>query len=120
MEDAPPCACCHHFDCLAVPGGLLALQLQLPLSARGLQHQPSGHEGEHGFWYLAVLLRCVPSISPPAVSFQMARVCWWFFFSKIIELSDTVGGLRGRLGVKGRRPGASLVPSDPLCRSSSS
>lgn len=27
----------------------------------------------------------------PFVGFtQMARVCWWVFFSKIIELSDTV------------------------------
>ena len=23
--------------------------------------------------------------------FQMANVCWWFFFSKVIELLDTVG-----------------------------
>ncbi|GAA6073537.1 ELOVL fatty acid elongase 8b isoform X2 [Tachysurus ichikawai] len=28
------------------------------------------------------------STSPLAM--RMARVCWWFFFSKVIELSDTV------------------------------
>uniref|UniRef100_A0A8C8S5G9 Elongation of very long chain fatty acids protein n=1 Tax=Pelusios castaneus TaxID=367368 RepID=A0A8C8S5G9_9SAUR len=26
----------------------------------------------------------------PCLSQQMARVCWWFFFSKVIELLDTV------------------------------
>lgn len=24
------------------------------------------------------------------LSLQMANVCWWFFFSKVIELMDTV------------------------------
>lgn len=24
---------------------------------------------------------------------QMARVCWWFYFSKVIELADTVSKL---------------------------
>lgn len=44
--------CCYLFDCLAVPGHILALQLQLPLSACGLQHQPSGNEGKRALWYL--------------------------------------------------------------------
>ena len=54
------------FDCLAVPGGILALQLQLPVPACGLQHRPSGHEGKQGLWYLPVQA-CVlqRDLSPP-------------------------------------------------------
>lgn len=28
---------------------------------------------------------------------QMARVCWWFYFSKVIELTDTVSKLSSPL-----------------------
>lgn len=28
---------------------------------------------------------------------QMARVCWWFYFSKVIELADTVSKLSSLL-----------------------
>jgi len=27
------------------------------------------------------------------VELQMVNVCWWFYFSKFIELSDTVSNL---------------------------
>lgn len=42
--------CCYLFDCPVVPGHILALQLQLPLSACGLQRQPSGNEGRPALW----------------------------------------------------------------------
>uniref|UniRef100_A0A671USI5 Elongation of very long chain fatty acids protein n=1 Tax=Sparus aurata TaxID=8175 RepID=A0A671USI5_SPAAU len=42
-------------------------------------------------WISNYSLLCQPvdySTSPLAM--RMARVCWWFFFSKVIELSDTL------------------------------
>ncbi|XP_003974148.1 ELOVL fatty acid elongase 8b [Takifugu rubripes] len=42
-------------------------------------------------WLSSYSFLCQPvdySTSPLAM--RMARVCWWFFFSKIIELSDTI------------------------------
>lgn len=42
-------------------------------------------------WLANYSLLCQPvdySTSPLAM--RMARVCWWFFFSKVIELSDTI------------------------------
>ncbi|XP_060939649.1 ELOVL fatty acid elongase 8a [Limanda limanda] len=42
-------------------------------------------------WLARYSLLCQPvdySDSPPAM--RMARVCWWFYFSKVIELSDTI------------------------------
>lgn len=42
-------------------------------------------------WLSSYSLLCQPvdySTSPLAM--RMARVCWWFFFSKVIELSDTL------------------------------
>uniref|UniRef100_A0A8C5GW25 Elongation of very long chain fatty acids protein n=1 Tax=Gouania willdenowi TaxID=441366 RepID=A0A8C5GW25_GOUWI len=42
-------------------------------------------------WLARYSLLCQPvdySNSPNAM--RMARVCWWFYFSKVIELSDTV------------------------------
>ncbi|KAL8596025.1 hypothetical protein ACOMHN_021065 [Nucella lapillus] len=42
-------------------------------------------------WLAGYSLRCQPvdySDSPQAL--RMARVCWWFYFSKFIELLDTV------------------------------
>lgn len=47
-----PYPCCYLFDCPAVPGHIVALQLQLLLSACGLQHQPSGNEGKRALWCL--------------------------------------------------------------------
>lgn len=42
-------------------------------------------------WLAGYSLKCQPvdySTSPLAM--RMAKVCWWFYFSKVIELSDTV------------------------------
>lgn len=69
MVEIFPYPCRYLFDCLAVPGRILALQLQLPLSACGLQHKPSGDEGKQVLWYL-LMQACVlqrglsPLLSP--------------------------------------------------------
>lgn len=55
--------------CLAVPGHVLALQLQLPLSACGLQHQPSGDKGKQALWYL-LMQACVLQPLTSAVSLR--------------------------------------------------
>ncbi|XP_012720286.2 ELOVL fatty acid elongase 8b [Fundulus heteroclitus] len=49
------------------------------------------HEFLVASWLSRYSLLCQPvdySTSPLAM--RMARVCWWFFFSKVIELSDTL------------------------------
>lgn len=42
-------------------------------------------------WFAGYSISCQPvdySLSPQAM--RMARVCWWFYFSKFIELLDTI------------------------------
>ncbi|KPP74915.1 elongation of very long chain fatty acids protein 4-like [Scleropages formosus] len=41
-------------------------------------------------WLANYSLLCQPvDYSNSALGMRMAKVCWWFFFSKVIELSDT-------------------------------
>ena len=46
----------------------------------------------HIIWAVlfAMFLRTLLSSEPVHIHFQMASVCGWFFFSKIVELLDTV------------------------------
>uniref|UniRef100_A0A665WUH4 Elongation of very long chain fatty acids protein n=1 Tax=Echeneis naucrates TaxID=173247 RepID=A0A665WUH4_ECHNA len=42
-------------------------------------------------WLSRYSLLCQPvDYSGSPLAMRMARVCWWFYFSKVIELSDTV------------------------------
>uniref|UniRef100_A0A673AVQ6 Elongation of very long chain fatty acids protein n=1 Tax=Sphaeramia orbicularis TaxID=375764 RepID=A0A673AVQ6_9TELE len=42
-------------------------------------------------WLSSYSLLCQPvDYSHSPLAMRMARVCWWFYFSKVIELSDTV------------------------------
>ncbi|XP_068599352.1 ELOVL fatty acid elongase 8b [Brachionichthys hirsutus] len=42
-------------------------------------------------WLSSYSLLCQPvDYSSSPLALRMARVCWWFFFSKVVELSDTV------------------------------
>ncbi|XP_049443115.1 elongation of very long chain fatty acids protein 4-like [Epinephelus fuscoguttatus] len=42
-------------------------------------------------WLSSYSLLCQPvDYSTSPLPLRMARVCWWFFFSKVIELSDTI------------------------------
>ncbi|XP_075887713.1 ELOVL fatty acid elongase 8a [Nelusetta ayraudi] len=42
-------------------------------------------------WLARYSLLCQPvDYSSSSLAMRMARVCWWFYFSKVIELSDTV------------------------------
>ncbi|XP_016128461.1 elongation of very long chain fatty acids protein 4-like isoform X2 [Sinocyclocheilus anshuiensis] len=42
-------------------------------------------------WLADYSYLCQPvDYSPSPLGMRMASVCWWFFFSKVIELSDTV------------------------------
>ncbi|XP_044074627.1 ELOVL fatty acid elongase 8a isoform X3 [Siniperca chuatsi] len=42
-------------------------------------------------WLARYSLLCQPvDYSDNPLAMRMARVCWWFFFSKVIELSDTI------------------------------
>jgi len=42
-------------------------------------------------WLSNYSLRCQPvDYSTNPLPLRMANVCWWFFFSKVIELSDTI------------------------------
>ncbi|XP_016403635.1 elongation of very long chain fatty acids protein 4-like, partial [Sinocyclocheilus rhinocerous] len=42
-------------------------------------------------WLANYSFLCQPvDYSPSPLGMRMASVCWWFFFSKVIELSDTV------------------------------
>ncbi|XP_051929723.1 ELOVL fatty acid elongase 8b [Hippocampus zosterae] len=49
------------------------------------------HEFLATSWLSNYSLLCQPvDYSSRPLPMRMARVCWWFFFSKVIELSDTV------------------------------
>ncbi|XP_057697934.1 elongation of very long chain fatty acids protein 4-like [Corythoichthys intestinalis] len=49
------------------------------------------HEFLATSWLSNYSLRCQPvDYSDTPLPMRMARVCWWFFFSKVIELSDTL------------------------------
>ncbi|KAF3698936.1 Elongation of very long chain fatty acids protein 4 [Channa argus] len=42
-------------------------------------------------WLARYSLLCQPvDYSDSPLAMRMARVCWWFYFSKVIELSDTI------------------------------
>ncbi|XP_072219082.1 ELOVL fatty acid elongase 8a [Leuresthes tenuis] len=42
-------------------------------------------------WLAGYSLLCQPvDYSNSPLAMRMARVCWWFYFSKVIELSDTI------------------------------
>ncbi|XP_029970937.1 ELOVL fatty acid elongase 8a [Salarias fasciatus] len=42
-------------------------------------------------WLAGYSLLCQPvDYSHSSLAMRMARVCWWFYFSKVIELSDTI------------------------------
>ncbi|XP_043074943.1 ELOVL fatty acid elongase 8a isoform X1 [Puntigrus tetrazona] len=42
-------------------------------------------------WFANYSLVCQPvDYSETPLAMRMARVCWWFYFSKVIELTDTV------------------------------
>ncbi|XP_011484877.1 elongation of very long chain fatty acids protein 7-like isoform X3 [Oryzias latipes] len=42
-------------------------------------------------WLAGYSLLCQPvDYSESPLAMRMARVCWWFYFSKVIELSDTI------------------------------
>ncbi|XP_014914123.1 ELOVL fatty acid elongase 8a isoform X3 [Poecilia latipinna] len=42
-------------------------------------------------WLAGYSLLCQPvDYSNNPLALRMARVCWWFYFSKVIELSDTI------------------------------
>ncbi|CAN9503326.1 unnamed protein product [Ophioblennius macclurei] len=42
-------------------------------------------------WLAGYSLLCQPvDYSDSSLAMRMARVCWWFYFSKVIELSDTI------------------------------
>ncbi|XP_051252840.1 ELOVL fatty acid elongase 8a isoform X1 [Dicentrarchus labrax] len=42
-------------------------------------------------WLAQYSLLCQPvDYSDSPLAMRMARVCWWFYFSKVIELSDTI------------------------------
>lgn len=42
-------------------------------------------------WLASYSLLCQPvDYSSNPLAIRMAKVCWWFFFSKVIELSDTI------------------------------
>ncbi|XP_061636447.1 ELOVL fatty acid elongase 8b isoform X3 [Phyllopteryx taeniolatus] len=49
------------------------------------------HEFLATSWLSNYSLLCQPvDYSDRPLAMRMARVCWWFFFSKVIELSDTL------------------------------
>ncbi|XP_037530683.1 ELOVL fatty acid elongase 8b [Nematolebias whitei] len=49
------------------------------------------HEFLVASWLSNYSLLCQPvDYSSSPLAMRMARVCWWFFFSKVIELSDTL------------------------------
>ncbi|GAA6235033.1 elongation of very long chain fatty acids protein 4-like [Lates japonicus] len=49
------------------------------------------HEFLVSSWLSNYSYLCQPvDYSTNPLAMRMARVCWWFFFSKVIELSDTV------------------------------
>ncbi|XP_035279740.1 ELOVL fatty acid elongase 8a [Anguilla anguilla] len=49
------------------------------------------HEFLLSSWLASYSLLCQPvDYSSDPLAIRMAKVCWWFFFSKVIELSDTI------------------------------
>ena len=59
----------------------------LLLLSRGIMHSKE----MLGFFIFYFILFFFFFLSFLSLLFQMANVCWWFFFSKVIELLDTVG-----------------------------
>nr|XP_057923225.1 ELOVL fatty acid elongase 8a [Doryrhamphus excisus] len=49
------------------------------------------HEFTAASWLSRYSLLCQPvDYSESPLAMRMARVCWWFYFSKVVELSDTM------------------------------